>query len=953
MTQELPAGTTLSHYRIVSKLGEGGMGEVYLAEDQRLHRKVALKLLPAELASNQDRMRRFDQEATAAAALNHPNIAHIYEIGQGDGVNYIAMEFVDGYTLRELIHRRHTDLTKLLRYLQHAAEGLAKAHAAGIVHRDLKPDNIMVSREGHTKVLDFGLAKLIERYGDAGAEGHRDLGTDRRGEDDPTVAMPRLRVSPSPRPVASTPGIIMGTIGYMSPEQAQGKTTEIDHRSDIFSFGCILYEAVTGQKPFSGKDTIDSLNKIIRETPPSISSLNPTAPADLQRIVRRCLAKDPEERFQAMKDVAIEIKEVRRELQNVAGMDTTVPPPPTSSVSSVVSTGPTSAVTSLSSTPSTQMSSAEYLVSQLGQHKKALAIVLAILVIGVIAAGYAFFKFAGRDKPVTASRQMKISRLVTGAGSVSNASISPDGKYVAYAVNKEGKVSLRVKQISSGSDREVLSPVDGGSLRATVFSKDSELIYYNLFHRENNPWGTLFQVPVIGGEPKKVLDNIQAIISFAPDGKRFAFFREDQKSGDTFLMTTSLAGGETRELARRGGQDWFTGIPAWSPDGSVIVCSVGTDTGGTKFTLMEFPAEGGTPKPITSHYWRGAPFRPTWLKDGTGLMVNTRELPNSPTQISHVTYPDGVVTRITNDLTQYGNSSFGVTEDGSTLVSIIEETSTRVWLTGSGEDEGRSRKLTNGKEDGQFGIALTPDGKVVYVTKTGEDYDIWIMNADGSGQKQLTSSPDIEELVEVSRDGRYIVFHAYSASSVAHIWRMDIDGGNLKQLTSGEFTDVVPFFSPDNQWVLFSSWRSGNPRLWKVSIDGGDPVQVNDLALEAKWFSADGKLIFGGYFDETVSPPKRRWAFVPFEGGAPTKIFDLPARANRVSLLDERTVFYTERNDDVDNIWSRPIDGGTPKQLTRFTSEYIFAYAPSRDNKQFAVSRGTSSADVILIKDFR
>lgn len=932
----LSPGTNISNYRIVSKLGAGGMGEVYLAEDQRLHRKVALKLLPKELAANQDRMRRFDQEATAAAALNHPNIAHIYEIGQGNGVNYIAMEYVDGYTLRELIHHRQTDLTKLLRYLQHAAEGLAKAHTAGIVHRDLKPDNVMVSREGHTKVLDFGLAKLVEPV-DHSFQQSAELS----------------EVATALMPQHSTPGAILGTVGYMSPEQAQGKTTEIDHRSDIFSFGCILYEAVTGQKPFLGKDTIDSLNKIIRETPPAISSLNPTAPADLQRIVRRCLAKDPEERYQAMKDVAIEIKEVRRELQNAAGIDTTVPPPSTSSAPTAVSTGPTSAVTSLSSTPSTQMSSAEYLVSQVARHKTVFGIILAVIAVGLIAGAYGFYKYASRDKAVPASRQMKISRLVTGAGSVTNASISPDGKYVAYAVNKEGKVSLRVKQISSGSDREILPPVDRASMRATVFSNDSELIYYTLLHRENNPLGTLYQIPVIGGEPKKILDNIQGIITFAPDGKRFAFFRSDQNSGDSFLMTSSLGGGEMREIARRKGQDWFIGIPAWSPDGRVIVCSVGTDTGGTKFTLMEFPLDGRAPKPITTHYWRGAPFRPSWLRDGTGLVVNTRELPNSPTQISHVSYPEGVVTRITNDLTQYGNSSFGVTDDASTLVSISEETSSQVWLAAAGAEEGRARKLTNGKEDGSAGIDVTPDGKIVYVTKTGDDYDIWIMNADGSGQKQLTSNSEVEEFVRVSQDGRYILFHAYGPGAVPHIWRMDMDGGNAKQLTSGEFADVNPVCSPDNQWVVFSSFRSGKFRMWKVSIDGGDPVQISDLVFEGRKFLSDGKLIFGIYFDEQVNPPKQRGALVPFDGGPPTKIFDLPGGGIRVTMGDDRTLLYIERNGDVDNVWSRPLDGGAPKQLTQFTSEYIFRGAPSRDNKQFAVSRGTSSADVILIKDFR
>src|SRR5215813_14941509 len=281
------------------------MGEVYLAEDTELHRNVALKILPAEVAANQDRIRRFKQEATAAAALNHPNIAHIYEIIEIDGASLISMEFVDGLTLRQMIHDQRTDLSKLLRYLQHAAEGLAKAHANGIVHRDLKPDNIMITREGHAKLLDFGLAKLLDPAIFSGPTHH--------GAATETTLQ------------YSQPGTVLGTVGYMSPEQAQGRLNEIDHRSDIFSFGCILYEAITHHKPFEGKDPIESLNKTIREEPPSITNFNRDVPSDLQRVVRRCLAKDPEERYQTIKDVSIELKEVRHELQSGARTDTTVP----------------------------------------------------------------------------------------------------------------------------------------------------------------------------------------------------------------------------------------------------------------------------------------------------------------------------------------------------------------------------------------------------------------------------------------------------------------------------------------------------------------------------------------------------------------------------------------------------------------------------------------------------
>src|SRR5256886_13925069 len=292
---ELSPGTNLSHYRIVARIGAGSMSEVYLAQDTKLDRKVALKILPADLAANRDRMQRFVREAKSAAALNHPNIAHIYEIGESNGVNYIAMEVIDGHTFGEVI-QRETDLRKPLRYLQHAAEGLSKAHAAGIVHRDLKPDNIMVTRDGHVKILDFGIAKLTEPQGDSLKS------TDELASDVATA-------------LHSTPGLIRGTAGYMAPEQAQGKTREVDHRSDIFSFGCILYEDVTGQRAFAGKDLLDSLHKIVYGPTPLIKEANPNVPDELQRIVRRCLAKDPDERYQTIKDVAIELKEIRRALR--------------------------------------------------------------------------------------------------------------------------------------------------------------------------------------------------------------------------------------------------------------------------------------------------------------------------------------------------------------------------------------------------------------------------------------------------------------------------------------------------------------------------------------------------------------------------------------------------------------------------------------------------------------
>ena len=357
-------GERVSHYDIILKLGTGGMGEVYLAQDTKLDRKVALKILPADVASNHDRMERFVREAKSAAALNHPNIAHIYEIGEYQGTSFIAMEYIDGVTLREEINRARTELKKMLKYLQQVAEGLAKAHAGGIVHRDLKPDNIMITRDLYAKILDFGLAKLTEQTPQPSSSEAVD-------KDAPTAVMPKQ---------LSTPGVIMGTVGYMSPEQAQGRN--VDQRSDIFSFGCILYETATGLRPFESDSVIDTLHKILHSAAPPIKDANPSAPIDLQRIVRRCLAKDPDERYQSIREVAIELRDLRRELEDGAQSNTT-PSAIGSTANSAEAAQLTSSSPGLSTAPPS--SSAEYIVSGIKRHK--IAVLLALLVLAVAIVG--------------------------------------------------------------------------------------------------------------------------------------------------------------------------------------------------------------------------------------------------------------------------------------------------------------------------------------------------------------------------------------------------------------------------------------------------------------------------------------------------------------------------------------------------------------------------------------
>lgn len=934
----LTVGTKLGRYEVSSQLGAGGMGEVYLAEDTRLHRKVALKVLPDEVASNRDRMRRFEQEATAAAALNHPNIAHIYEVGAAEGVNFIAMEFIDGETLRAVISRGQTDLPKLLRYLQHTADGLAKAHAAGIVHRDLKPDNVMITRDGHVKILDFGLAKLIEPLAQK---------LDHKQSDEALSSMPTAVM-----PQHSQPGTVLGTAGYMSPEQAQGRVKEIDQRSDVFSFGCILFETITGRRAFGGNDAVDLLHNIVHAPTPQIRDLNPAAPDELQKIVRRCLSKDPEERYQSIKDVAIELKEIRREFADHGAIHTTASPisagtKPSGEVgtlqmpSAISGTLPPTSV-------STRPSSAEYIISGIRSHKASATLVFAALVVVVLATGYLLYRFTNHRQHAISFQSAKFTRL-TNTGNAAAAAISPDGKWLVHVVDDGEKQSLWLQQVEISNSNTQISPPAEVHYWGLAFSPDGNYVYYSVSEK-NSSTGTLYQVPVLGGTARKLLTGIDSSVAFSPDGKRMAFFSHYE--GEDRLMIANVDGTGERQLAARHGDEFFynqfLSRVSWSPDGKTLASPVGNLTE-NYMSLVAVAVETGEMKFFTTQKWQTMD-QVAWLNDGSGLLVTAQELGSDvfTYNIWQVSYPSGEAQKLTTDLSSYRNLS--LTSDGSFLTVVQTEVNANIWVMPA-FDATKATQITHGTNlNGPH--SWTPDGKLVYASNAGGTFDLYSIDPRGGNPKQLTANSGANGFPSVTPDGRYIVFVSLRTGT-PHIWRMDLDGENAKQLT--DRYDVTPSVSPDGHWVIYSN-NTNKLTAWKVSIDGGEPAQISDKFSFYPVVSPDGKEIACYYIDQPNAPVKL--AILPFEGGAPLKTLDLPnvdpSTASRLCWTsDGRSIVYQITRGGVTNLWAQPIDGDPPKQLTNFTSDRIFFFDLSRDGKQISLSRGTVTRDVVLIGNFK
>src|SRR5687768_4453270 len=911
------------------------MGEVYRAHDTELGRPVALKFLPDDVAAQQSRVKRFVQEAKAASALNHPNILTVYEIGRAEDTTFIATEFVDGVTLRRHM-RQGLKFLEVLDIASQIASALVAAHAAGIVHRDIKPENIMVRADGIVKVLDFGLAKLTERQ-DSSVESEAS-----------TIAL-----------VNTEPGAVLGTVAYMSPEQAAGR--EVDARSDIWSLGVVLYEMVTAHPPFDGVSKSHVIVAITDREPTPITQFSPDVPQPLEWIIAEALTKDREERCQTAKELLGKLRKLKQRIESgtlptsPSELDRSTAPnasiAPSLSLAAKQSTvhevarttAPTEGIPTTHAVPT---------ASGLSRSKIAVgAVALGLLVVGAVTFGaYTLFTQPKQFGPARLTA-LTTGGKVTGEDINGQVTISPDGKYVVCAANDlKQQASLWIRQISTSSLVRLVPPETGGYL-GTTFSPDGEFIYYVATLERNRFVPTLYRIPVLGGTPAKVLDRVFGPVAFSRDGQRFAFVRRNQN--DMSLMLTNTDGtGEPKTIAVSKPPNGFSvSGPSWSWDGERIAVGMSTGGGGGHSTVVEVPVAGGDPKAIGSEKWASV-GRVLWLPDASGLIIAAQpESSSIGTQIWFLPYNGGPARRITNDLNGYGEVSLGLTSDSATIATIQQVNVSSIWITDPNKEESDARQIlkTNVPET----VAWTPDGRVVYASRTGENWDLWISNRDGSDSKQLTADAFIDHQPAVSADGRYIVFQSNRAGG-RNLWRIDIDGSNLKQLTSGSHIDTSPVCSPDGRSVIFTSERSGTSNIWKIEIDGGSPVQLTDRVSQLPSISPDGKRIAYFYTDEQ-SNNQPKLSIIPFEGGEQVQTIDLPRSVQPLAFAwmpDGRSIAYLDSASGILNVWSQPLDGSTRKQLTNFKSEFLTSFAISRDGK-IAAYRWSATRDIVLIKDYR
>jgi Tol biopolymer transport system component len=720
-------GRVLQQYRVVRRLGSGGMGEVYAAEDDRLHRRIALKILPPEVALDRDRLQRFQQEAQALAALNHPNVVVLYSVEEAEGIHFLTMELVEGKTLAEVIPAHGLPIGELLRLAIPLADALAAAHQHGVIHRDLKPANIMVSSDGRLKVLDFGLAKL--RPSDAKP---MSLATTLQLTGEHTIA---------------------GTASYMSPEQAEARP--LDHRSDIFSLGVVLYEMTTGRRPFQGETAVSVISSILKDTPAPVSEARGGIPPELDRIVRRCLAKDPQRRYQTAADLRNDLEELLQQLGQP------------------------------------QLSSARWAA-------RYVRVAAAVLAVGALAAAVYLLRARGPAGDASAAPRATFRQLTGLSGVEQFPSLSPDGKWVVYAGEAEGNQDIYLQSVGGQLPINLTadSPADDDE---PAFSPDGERIVF----RSSRDGGGLF---VMGrtGEAARRVTRQGFNPAWSPDGARIAYSMENVQltplnhEGRSELWIADVESGAERLLEGADGVQ-----PTWSPSGRRIAyVSRQSGTGRRQMDIWTIAVEGGSPSALTED--AAADWSPCWSPDGRNVYYASDR--GGSMNLWRIAVdaasgrPEGAPEAITTPAPFLAHPSLSGTgaQIAYSSVLITQNVQKLAVEPATGTVSGEAVWLTSGSRQWSS-PDVSPDGEwIVFYSRGQPEGDLYLVRADGTGLRQVTTDAAVDRMPRWSPNGAAIAFFS-NRGGAFDIWKIRADGSELRRLTQGG--GGVPVWSADGSRI--------------------------------------------------------------------------------------------------------------------------------------------------------
>jgi Tol biopolymer transport system component/predicted Ser/Thr protein kinase len=877
-------GQTLDHYRIESKLGEGGMGVVYKAHDTYLDRAVAIKVLPPGKVADADRKQRFVQEARAASALNHPSIVTIYDIRSHEGMDFIVMEYLDGQTLDALIPSKGMRAALALKYAVQIADALAKAHGAGIIHRDLKPSNVMVTEDGRVKILDFGLAKLAEAA--SSPEG----------------------ATVTERPITEE-GTVLGTVAYMSPEQAEGR--KLDARSDIFSFGSVLYEMVTGRKPFSGDSRLALLTKILNEDPAPPSKLASAIPTELEKIILQCLRKDPARRFQHMADLKVALEDV--DLDSSAGQQ------------AVSAAAPS-------------------------RWRWGWAGLLPVLLVGAGYFGWQAWRATRSAEPLRAVA------LTTLPGAELYPSFSPDGNHVAFAWTgpKQDNRDIYAQMIGAGSPLRLTT--DPRSDFNPVWSPDGRWMAF-LRGEPQAGRSELRLVPPLGGPERKLAEiwvrelfGNPGFVAWCPDANCLVVTDSPGEGKPDALFVVSLETGEKRRLTNPQPPVVADTSPAISPDGRSLVFrrNFAWQAGELHQLTLErdLTATGEsrrlTPSALNSEY-------PAWMPDGKEVLFSARGSlwrlavsgENTPARLPFVG-DDGLMPVVSRP--QPGRPL--------RLVYVRSFTDRNIWrvetsATGAPASSPPVVSISSTKAD--IHPQFSPDGRrVAFTSNRLGDMAIWVSDPDGSNAVKLTSfDAQSSGFPRWSPDSQLITFDSNLEGQI-EIYVVPAAGGKPRRLTSHPANDHVPSFSRDGKWIYFGSNRTGEHQIWKIPASGGDAVQVTHNGGYVAFEALDGAFV---YYTQTSIAASTLWR-LPTSGGQPVKVVE--GVVWRAFVVLARGIYYIDPPSSETRLQFFDFATGRSTTVARNLGEISGGLAASPDGRTILYSRVDSSVDeLMLVENFR